>query len=263
MDTAGLDTAAASASSLAAVQPAGGTQTLLALGPCLFVGMGEASMVEQLNAWGISRDQELLDLRANLAGTQVIISASFDQATAAALLAIVVDFRNEAATMRQHSQSEAAQSVARLEHVVAEARQRFDAQDVRFTQDLGELVRRLQQIEGWAQAEPTRLAATIAAAPSPPWVQQTSPGGTITFYPSLGPAGPMLPPFMRPARPQVPESMLPPIPTTPPLRSAQPADPWDAWAAAAGKGGGKGGLPGIIGVGFRLDQFFFRKNTVF
>ena len=88
MDTA-VDPAAASSSSLATVQPAGGTQTLLALGPCLYVGMGEASMVEQLNAWGISRDQELIDLRANPAGTQVIVSASFDQAKAAPLRSLI------------------------------------------------------------------------------------------------------------------------------------------------------------------------------
>ncbi len=39
------------------------------LGPGLFEGMGEASMVACLNAWGIARDSELLDLKANLSAT--------------------------------------------------------------------------------------------------------------------------------------------------------------------------------------------------
>ena len=266
MDTAALDTAAASASSLAAVQPAGGTQTRT-LGPCLYVGMGEASMVEQINAWGIARDSDMLDLRANLADTQTVLAAAFDQARSA-LNAIVDGFRTEAESMRQQTQNEAAQGLARLEHVVAAARQRFDAQDVRFTQDLAELARR---IEVWALAEPARIAATVVAAPSPPWVQQTSPGGTISFYPSLGPAGPMLPPYMGPAA----------APTTPPRAQdgwasyRSPSEPQmpDPWAAAAaqqqqqqqpqqpqqqpqhfemntpgymGGGGGKGGFPGVL-----------------
>ncbi len=87
--------------------------------------------------------------------------------------------------MRQHGQLEAQQSVARLEHVVAEARQRFDAQEVRFSHDLGELVRRQQAVEAWAQAEPTRVAAIVQAAPAPPWVGRLYPsdaadeGGTV------------------------------------------------------------------------------------
>ncbi len=40
---------------------AGGGQTFL--GPGLAVGMGEANMVERLNAWGIARGTELLDLK--------------------------------------------------------------------------------------------------------------------------------------------------------------------------------------------------------
>ncbi len=100
------------------------------LGPGLAPGMGEAEAFERLNAWGIARDGELLDLRANLASTQTIVQATFEQARAT-LLTIVVDFRAEADTMRQHGLLEAQQSVARLEQVVAEARQRFDAQEVR------------------------------------------------------------------------------------------------------------------------------------
>ena len=140
MDTAALDTAAASASSLAAT-PAGGV-TQGRLGPCLFVGMGEASMVEQMNSWGAARDQETLDLRSNLAATQVVVSTAFDQAKET-LYAIVVDFRAEAETMRQHGQYEASQSVARLELLVAEALARFDAHDVRSTDGLTDLFRRL------------------------------------------------------------------------------------------------------------------------
>ncbi len=238
-----MDYTAASASSLV---PAGGTQTFMPagdtqtqVGPCLYEGMGEPSLIATLNAWGSARDRELLGLKAGLATAQVIVSTTFDQAKET-LLAIVVNFRTEAETLRQHGQYEAVQSVARLEHVVAEARQRFDAQEVRFSHDLGELVRRQQAVEAWAQAEPTRVAAIVQAAPAPPWVQPqvvTSPGGTVTFYPSPGPAGPMLPP-RGPMLPPVPTVGLgpPPVPTTPPLRSAQPnATPaWDAWAAGRG-----------------------------
>ena len=130
MDTA-VDTGGASASTGLAVQPAGGTHPT-ALGPCLYVGMGETSMVEQLNAWGIARDGDMLDLRANLGNTQTVLAAAFDQARSA-LNAIVDGFRTEAEVMRQQTQNEAAQGLARLEHVVAAARQRFDAQDMRFT----------------------------------------------------------------------------------------------------------------------------------
>ncbi len=110
-------------------------------------------MVEQINAWGIARDGDLLDLRSNLVATQTVVATTFDQARAT-LLTIVVDFRTEAETMRQHGQFEATQGLARLEHVVSEARQRFAAQEVRFSHDPGELVRRQQAVEAWAQAEP-------------------------------------------------------------------------------------------------------------
>ena len=172
--------AAASASGLVlppvagAGTPGAGTQTRL--GPCLFVGMTEASMVEAMNSWGAARDQEVLDLRSNLAATQVVVSAAFEHAKET-LLTIVNDFRIEAETMRQHVQHEATQSVACLELVVAEAGERFDAQDGRFTEGLSELVRRQQAVETWARAEPMRLAAIVQAAPASPWVQPTSPGG--------------------------------------------------------------------------------------
>ena len=65
------------------------------LGPCLFEGMGEASMMERLNSWGVARDRELLDLRADLGATQVGVATAFEQAKEA-LLGIVTDFRLEA-----------------------------------------------------------------------------------------------------------------------------------------------------------------------
>ena len=58
------------------------------LGPCLVEGMGEASLVERLNAWGMARNREVLDLKANLLATHVGVSSTFDQAKEA-LLAIV------------------------------------------------------------------------------------------------------------------------------------------------------------------------------
>ena len=133
MSTADLDTAATSASSLAALPAGGATQMIL--GPCLVEGMGEANMVERMNTWGAIRDQELLDLRSNLVATQVAVSTTFDQAKET-LLGIVVNFRAEAETLRQHGQYEGTQSVARPAQVVAEARTRFDAQEVRFTESL-------------------------------------------------------------------------------------------------------------------------------
>ena len=106
-------TTAASEGSLV---PAGYTQTAM-LGPGLTAGMGEASLVAALNAWGTARDQDLLDLKADLSATQVGVSGAFSQAQET-LQSIVTNFRDEAETMRQHSQHEAAQSLARLELVV-------------------------------------------------------------------------------------------------------------------------------------------------
>ncbi len=74
--------------------------------------------------------------------------------------------------------------------------------------------------------------ATFTGAPTPAWAQQTSPGGTVTFYPLPGPASPMtLPPVPTVGLGPQPE------PTTPPLRSAQPyttTPAWDAWEAGRG-----------------------------
>ncbi len=227
MSTAGSDVAAASASSLAAVPAGSATQEILGL--CLFTGMGEAAMVERMNTWGAIRDQALLDLRSDLVATQVAVSTTFDQAKET-LLGIVVNFRIEAEALRQHGQYEATQSVARLEQVVAEARTRFDAQDARFTENLGELVRRQQSVEDWARAEPARVAAIVQAAPAPSWVT-TSPGGTLTFYPSAGlPAAPTTPPPRAAVAPVwAPVWDASPSPQAP---GATPA--WDAWAAGRG-----------------------------
>ncbi len=62
--------------------------------------------------------------------------------------------------MRQQGQYEAAQSVARLEQVIGEARAKFDVQDARFAAGLNELAQRLQDVDAWAPREPgpyTRL----------------------------------------------------------------------------------------------------------
>ena len=50
------------------------------MGPCLFEGMGEQSLIATLNAWGIARDREMLELKTNLGATQVGVSSAFDQA---------------------------------------------------------------------------------------------------------------------------------------------------------------------------------------
>jgi hypothetical protein len=163
--------AAASASSPAATE--GRT------GPCLTVGMGEASTVDALNAWGAARDgeliqlrlvveahdRELVQLRASLGATQNIVASTFEQAKTT-LQAIVDSFRVEAAKLRRDAEVEATQSLARLELVVGEARARFDAQDSLVANGLAELARRLQAVDAWAQAEPARVAALVQAAPA-------------------------------------------------------------------------------------------------
>ncbi len=159
-------------------------------------GMSEAQAFERLNAWGIARDGELVDLKSNLTNLQSVVGATFAEARTT-LLQIVVDFRGEAETLRQHSHYEAQQGLANLEHVVAEARQRFDAQDARHTQDLGELARRIT-----AASAVQPQAMTFQAAPAPTVV--TSPGGTVhSFYPGGPVGGVALPPASLRAAPCV------------------------------------------------------------
>ncbi len=80
--------------------------------------MSEAEVFERLNAWGIARDGELVDLRSTLTSLQSAVGTTFAGAHAT-LLQIIVDFRGEAETLRQHSHYEAQQGLANLEHVVA------------------------------------------------------------------------------------------------------------------------------------------------
>ncbi len=143
------DSAGASASTLAetgrTTQPLGQA----VFGPCLYVDMGEPALVAALNAWGSARDREVEALRADLATTQAVVEMTFDQAQAgvsATLLGIIEAFRTEAAMMQQQANLEAQQSLSRLEHVVSEARTRFDVQDARFGAGLVELAQRLQVV---------------------------------------------------------------------------------------------------------------------
>ncbi len=50
------------------------------LGPGLAPGMSEAAVFERLNAWGVARDGELVDLRSSLANTQAVVNATFAEA---------------------------------------------------------------------------------------------------------------------------------------------------------------------------------------
>ncbi len=72
-----------------------------AVGVGLVIGMTEAEIFNRINGWSIARDGDLRELADNLSQTQSVVSATFEQARAA-LLAIVVDFRTEAETMRQN-----------------------------------------------------------------------------------------------------------------------------------------------------------------
>ena len=151
-----------------AITVGGGGQTHL--GPGLAPGMTDAEVFERLNAWGVARDSELVDLRSSLASTQAIVDGTFTEARGTPMT-IVHDFRREAEATRNHSVYEAAQSLACLERVVAEARARFDAQDARVTQGQGELARRV--------AAPT-------APPFPPSTARqggASPGGSCRVTP--------------------------------------------------------------------------------
>ncbi len=65
MDTAELDISAASAAASASglAMFAAGAGTTGRVGPCLTVGMGEVATVAALNAWGATRDSELIQFR--------------------------------------------------------------------------------------------------------------------------------------------------------------------------------------------------------
>jgi hypothetical protein len=231
---------ASAAASDGTMVPAGETQAPLRMGPCLATGMSEEAVFERLNSWGAAHDQELLDhranladIRSNLASTQATVSTAFDQAKGT-VMSIVANFRSEAEALRQHGQYEASQSVARLELVISEARTRFDAQDLRFTENLAELMRRQQAVEAWASTEPARVAAIIQAAPIPPWVPR-SPGGTpqLSFYPSPGLQAAA--PFTPPQRSAVAPASAPAWGASPsPQAAASPTPAWDAWAAGRG-----------------------------
>ncbi len=49
-------------------------------GPMLQMHMGEAALIERLNAWGSAKDRDILALRADLLATQVGVSGAFSQA---------------------------------------------------------------------------------------------------------------------------------------------------------------------------------------
>ncbi len=163
-------------------------------------GMSEAQAFERLNAWGIARDGELVDLKSNLTNLQSVVGATFAEARTT-LMQIVVDFRGETETLRQHSLYEANQGLARLEQVVIEARGRFEAQEAGFTRNLDaqamgftrhldELARRQQRVETlFVQAAPAPAAAPPPSLPR----SVVSPGGTHTFFPR-GPADGVLQP---------------------------------------------------------------------
>ncbi len=72
--------AAAADSAIGLAITAGGGATHL--GPGLASGMSEAEVFERLNAWGIARDSDLLDLKSNLVATQTVVATTFDQARA-------------------------------------------------------------------------------------------------------------------------------------------------------------------------------------
>ncbi len=196
--------------------------------------MGDAEVFERLNAWGIARDGELLDVRSGLANTQAAVGATFAEARGT-LLQIVHDFRLEAETMRNHGAYEAAQSLARLNQVVAEARARFDAQDARVTQDLNDLAQRVAAQQQHLQQQQQQTQPPFVAAPAPQLV--TSPGGTVRFYPGGPEAGTVMPPapaagYTTPQRPTQQQQQQ---------QQQQPAhltttthDAWGPWAAGRG-----------------------------
>ena len=155
-----MDSAGASASTLAETHATTRPRGQAVFGPCLQVDMGEPALIAALNAWGSARDREVDELRYDLAATKAVVEMTFDQAQAgvsATLLNIIEAFRAEAAMMQQQANLKAQQSLARLTQVVSEARTRFDVQDARFGAGLVELAQRLQVVDAWAQAEPARV----------------------------------------------------------------------------------------------------------
>ncbi len=93
----------------------------------------------------------------------------------AAVRELVVACSVGVVAMGQPTMLEAQASLARLEHVVEEARARFGEQDARFTAGLGELAHGLQAADTWAQAEPARIAAAVQAVPAAPWLGAARP----------------------------------------------------------------------------------------
>ena len=87
------------------------------VGPGLTTDMGPDATVAALNAWGSARDRELVQLRADLGNTQVVVASAFEQAKET-LQAIVANFRVEAATLRSSRAVEATQSLSRPQQVL-------------------------------------------------------------------------------------------------------------------------------------------------
>ncbi len=182
MDTAGLDTAGASASTLAAVGTTQATGTQL-LGPCLHARMGEEALVTALNAWGSARDREALALRADLTATQAGVQAAFEQAQAGVsttLLNIIEAFRTEVEVMRQQTYYEAQQSLTRLEQVVSEARAARPRARRRPT-----IGRQAWRRRSRTSTSPLRLASA-AAAGAVAWQEPPLPPGTCASTRATG-----------------------------------------------------------------------------
>jgi hypothetical protein len=130
--------------------------------------------------------REVLALRSDLGATQAAVSGAFVEAEAS-VRQLVTAFRIEVVAMRQTTALEAQASLARLGQVVEEARARFDTQDARFTTGLAELAQRMQAVDTWAQAEPSRIAAAVQAVPAP-WLGTARPG-SATPPPRAAPLG--------------------------------------------------------------------------
>ncbi len=163
MDTAALDTAGASASTLAQT---GGTQPLgqAVLGPCLYEQMTEAALVTALNAWGSTRDREALALRADLTATQAGVAAAFEQAQAgvsATLLGIIEAFGAAAESMPLHAGLDAQQPSAPPDQLAGEALARFAAQDATFELVPCAPAPPLHDCAPWPQSHPLRVAALV------------------------------------------------------------------------------------------------------